>query len=471
MRICLVAHGYPPELVGGTEKSVQNLARGLARRGHEVLVVAGSMEHEEGFRSSTAEDADPVSGARLRVQRIHRADLYFDHWQKSVSARVGEAFHALLERERPDVVHVHHWIRLSRDLVAWCARAGVPAIVTCHDLWTTCLIAFRVRPNTEELCEAPLAPQPCIDCAGAVAPRTPWVARENLHLALAERRTGVLRELTLAHAVVVPSQAHAAAIRRFLGLSETESSALDLRVLPHGRDLVLAPRAPKAAPGKSGRLVLASWSHIHPLKGTDILLAAIQRLPDPGRVELHLAGGEPDAAYAMRVHAMAQGLNVHFHGAFDEEELAGHRVRDAHLMVSATRAFESWGLVLDEAAALRLPMVLPRTGAFVERLAEGDGVLFYDARDPDSLAAALTRVLDEDGLLAELRRGLPPVSELVPGVDEHVERAVALYAEAVEAGAPAVPALDWWQTKLRNTTEEQWDQSLTQRSAEELGFA
>ena len=41
MKVCLVAHGYPPELVGGTEKSVQVLARGLARAGDEVLVVAG----------------------------------------------------------------------------------------------------------------------------------------------------------------------------------------------------------------------------------------------------------------------------------------------------------------------------------------------------------------------------------------------------------------------------------------------
>ena len=79
MKICLVAHGYPPELVGGTEKSVQALARGLVRRGHEVFVVAGSMAHEDGFRTSDEEDLDPESGAAIRVHRIHRADLYFDH--------------------------------------------------------------------------------------------------------------------------------------------------------------------------------------------------------------------------------------------------------------------------------------------------------------------------------------------------------------------------------------------------------
>ena len=33
MKVCLVVHGYPPELLGGTELSVQGLARGLARQG------------------------------------------------------------------------------------------------------------------------------------------------------------------------------------------------------------------------------------------------------------------------------------------------------------------------------------------------------------------------------------------------------------------------------------------------------
>ena len=176
MRVALVAHGYPPELEGGTEKSVRALAHGLVRDGVEVLVVAGSMEHEGGFRTSAAEDPVPGTGRVVRVHRIHRADLFFDHWQKSASVRVAEAFRRILRDERPDLVHVHHWIRLTRDLVACATAEGVPAAVTLHDLWTSCLVTFRVRPDTKEFCEAPLAPSPCLDCAALVPPRTPWVS-------------------------------------------------------------------------------------------------------------------------------------------------------------------------------------------------------------------------------------------------------------------------------------------------------
>ena len=43
------------------------------------------------------------------------------------------------------------------------AREHIPAVVTLHDLWTSCLIAFRVRPDTRAFCEAVIGPHPDIE--------------------------------------------------------------------------------------------------------------------------------------------------------------------------------------------------------------------------------------------------------------------------------------------------------------------
>jgi len=474
VKLCLVAHGYPPELVGGTEKSVQSLAHAFARRGHAVSVVAGSMEHEQGFRTSEATDDVPGADVPVRVHRIHRADLYFDHWQKSAHPGVTQAFRAFLAEERPDVVHVHHWIRLSRDLVQAAAREGVPAVVTLHDLWTTCLVTFRVRPDTQVLCDAPLAPSPCLRCAGGVPPRTPWVPFEEQAMELGARRADLVSELTLARAVLAPSRAHADAVARFLGVPADD---LALRVLPHGRDLTLAPRAPLPAPRAHGRLVLGAWGHLHPLKGPDVLLDALEELRDLP-VTLRLAGGEVDAAFAAELRTRAAelttgagALEVEFFGAFAEAELASHPVTEVHLMVSGTRALESWGLVIDEAAALGVPMILPRAGAFPERLAEGVGALFYTPADAADLARALRRVWEEPALLGALRAGLPPAARLVPDVATHAESVEEVYAAAVAAGPPPVEPEDWWRTRMQRTRLQAWDDSLRARSAEDLGFA
>jgi len=466
VKVLLVAHGYPPELLGGTEKAVQGLAHGLVRRGDAVVVVAGSMRHLEGFRTSA--DEDPVPGAApVRVRRIHRADLFFDHWQKSASARVVEAFRAILREERPELVHVHHWIRLSRDLVHAAAQEGIPAAVTLHDLWTSCLIAFRVRPDSKEFCEAPLAASPCLDCAALVPPRTPWVPRDAQHLLLAERRADLVRELALARAVIVPSRAHADSIARFLGV---ELAGLALEIVPHGRELALTRREPPPLPDGERPLVLGAWGHLHPLKGQDLVIEAVRRLREPRRVVLHLAGGEVDAGFLARLRAAAEGLDVRFHGPFAEADLATHPVAGVHAMVSGTRARESWGLVVDEALALGVPMVLPRAGAFPERFAGRGGAWFYEPRDAASLAGVLQGLLGDPASIERTRAALPDARQAVPGVDAHVERLRAVYARAAAQGPPPVDPESWWAPRMRQAAEAEWDAGLARRTAAELGF-
>jgi glycosyltransferase involved in cell wall biosynthesis len=469
LKVALVAHGYPPELVGGTETALQSLARGLARRGVEVLVIAGSLEHEAGFRTSADRDAHPSGeGREIRVRRIHRADLYFDHWQKSGSVKAARAFREILAEERPELLHVHHWIRLSHDLVALAAELGIPACVTLHDLWTSCLVTFRVRPDSGEYCEVPLAPSPCLACAAQLPPRTPWVTTEAQHVALFERKRAIARELELARAVIVPTRAHARELGRYLGL---ELEQLALRVVPHGRDLALRRADPLPPPAQHGKLVLGAWGHLHRLKGADRVVAALRELADPRAVELHLAGGEPDAAYARAVRELARGLDVRFHGPYAAERLDEHPVSRVHAFVSGTRAHESWGLVLDEAVALGLPLVLPRSGAYAERLAEGAGALFYDSHEPGSLARVLARLIAEPGLLAELRRSLPDPTRFCPSVEAALEPLLAIYRDVLAHGPPPAVKRDRAVERVRDAAEEAWDASLARRSAEELGLS
>ncbi|MEM7306550.1 MAG: glycosyltransferase [Planctomycetota bacterium] len=468
MKVLLALHGFPPELIGGTESAVQSLARGLRDRGHQVVVVAGSMDHGPEFRRS----ADASSEDGIRVIRLHRSDLYFDHWQKSYSARASAAFAEVLAEERPDLVHVHHWIRLSRDLVATAARAGIPAAVTLHDYWASCLVTFRVRPDTKEPCDVPLGPMPCLACAAHLPPRTPWVSMESQMLALHQHRGDLARELSLARAVLAPTRAHAEAAAGFLGV---DAGSLEIYPVPNGRDLPLERRArsPEAADAErgDGRLVLAAWGNLLPLKGFDVILRALAALPDPSRVALHLAGGEVLEDHTRELRALADGLDVTFHGAYQVPDLATHPVAGADLMVSGTRARESWGLVVDEACALGMPMVLPRAGAFPERLKEGEGVLFYPQSDERALAAVLQGLLDNPERLGALRTSLPELDALAPSQADHVERVLAVYGRVLAAGAPEVAAQDWWEARLRQAEEEQWDLALSQATPEELGFA
>jgi glycosyltransferase involved in cell wall biosynthesis len=205
--------------------------------------------------------------------------------------------------------------------------------------------------------------------------------------------------------------------------------------------------------------VLGCWSTLHPLKGTDLLIEAVRRLGDRGvPVELHLAGVEGDPGFAAHLRRAAQSLPVRFHGPF--ESLSGHRVTRVHAFVSGTLARETWGVVLDEAIALRLPMVLPRFGAYGTRLREGEGALFYERGDARSLAAALERLWREPGLVESLRARLPEREALLPSLESHARTVLELYRAAVRAGPPAVTPEDPLEREADEAYVARWDRGV-----------
>lgn len=213
MKILLVSDGYPPEAGDERAARVQATARELAALGHMVVVAAGTRA-DDGGETRTL-DREPTTRAEIVVLRLSRSDAHPEHWQKSASSSIPTRFRRLIREVEPDVVHVHHWRRLSRDLVACAAAERVPAVVTLHDVWTTCLLATRKRPPEGNDCDASFAPMPCLACAGSVAPRTPFVPLDQLFLSFASHRAELARELKLARTVMTHSSAHADQIAHF----------------------------------------------------------------------------------------------------------------------------------------------------------------------------------------------------------------------------------------------------------------
>ncbi len=460
MKVLLAVHGYPPELVGGTEGSAQTLARACARRGIEVMVVAGSLEHGESFRISESTDRDPDSGAGVRVRRFHRSDLYFDHWQKLHSPEVGEAFSALLEQWQPDVVHVMHWLRLSDDLVLRATRAGLPALVTLNDHLASCLLALRVHPVQQAACTKPYSPEACLPCASQLAPRTPWVGVDMQQVAFAQRRARLERELSLAQRCIVPSLAHGEALAMATGLR------FNGLVIPPARLSQVSSHERLPAPKRGTPLRLGCWSGGAAIKGTARLLDALCAWVRAGvsfPVELRIAGPVP---LDLPQGGLPDGLNVVQYGTLQVDEIGSHGVSDVHAMVSGTLAPESYGLVADEAFDLGLPMILPKTPALLERFEGISDVFWHDPQDSSSLRTAL------DGL-SRTSWGAPVMrpAEVAPSLDSLVQMYSDLWGEACANPAIAeVPPASWFEQRMALQEQVNWDRHCSKASPRELGL-
>ncbi len=416
MDVLHVLHQFPPDTRGGSESYVRDVVLYQRAHGVDAQVLSGTMQP----RPQVGVERRDVDG--IPVHRLHRADLYFDHHAVAWNAEVSALYADLLRRWRPRVVHLHHWVRLSSDLVAVAHGLGIPTVVTLHDFYTSCPRAFRMRKDSAA-CRRPLSPASCRDCV----PKYGDEGSAELDEGIALFADGYRSELALAAAVLVTVGSTADLLAASTGTPRARYRVLSLG---YRRRFGGAPPLPEPAAGETFRF--AYWGSVGAHKGIDVLLAAFAHLRQPGvDAELHVLGdlATPELAAALR--QQASGLPVTFHGPFTPAEL--RRVAP-HAGVFPSTCLETFGIVLDECFELGLPAIVSDHGALPERAAGGG--LRVPPGDAAALAEAMARLVAEPALRARLRAARPA---LPPELPAHCAELAAIYAAATPGQGAALP--------------------------------
>ncbi len=423
MDVLHVLHQFPPETRGGSESYVREVALAQRRRGLDAQVLSGSLE----ARPQLCIDEEEVDG--IPVYRLHRSDYFFDHHVKAWHPGVAAAIGALLDRLRPSLVHVHHWVRLTCDLVEIASERGIPVVVTLHDYYTSCPRAFRVRKG-DPACLRPVSGESCADCV----PKYGHEPRDELEEGVDLFADGYRRELSLARRVFVSIGSVGRLLAEVTGMPEQRYEVLPLGYEPRFKG---QPPLPPPAPGETFRF--AFWGGVGRHKGVHVLVAAFGQLAarHPG-VELHVLGGFESPDYERELRGLAEGLPVTFHGPFTSEDL--RRVAP-HCGTFPSTCLETYGIVLDECFELGLPCIVSDRGALPERV--GDAGIAAAAGDVQSLADVMLRMVTEPDLLQRLRQAVPP---LPTGLEAHVDTMLGHYEAARNSGpslapAPAIPLM------------------------------
>ena len=392
MRVALVCQHFPPELEGGTEVVVAAQARALAELGHDVRVLAGS-------DTLLAPGAAELLRERVGDVEVTRLPRRADEPYGLVLSRPRLLDHVLREVADADVCHVHHWSTLDAHLVRSVAEK-CPVVVTLHDHFTSCPRFFRRQPAAHD---GPSCPhrgdvEPCVSC---LAPDLPGYDERALRRRLALRMHGFRGELEAAAVVLAPSRRRADAASALLGLPPER-----IEVLPHGLCRPIERAASPVPYHPDRRLVVLHFGNLCAEKGTLDLMQSLALLP-PGSVELRLAGRALDPGFGEVVGRLRERLPVEHRPSCDPaalRELAG----GADLAAFPSRLDESYGLVVDEALALGLPVWLSQRAAAGERLAEWAATArVLPAEEPAAWSAAFQGVRAAPRTLTEERRRVP----------------------------------------------------------------
>jgi phosphatidylinositol alpha-1,6-mannosyltransferase len=155
-------------------------------------------------------------------------------------------------------------------------------------------------------------------------------------------------------------------------------------------------------------------SRLVPRKGVDVLIEATTRLvvhrPD---LTVAVAGAGRDTR-RLRTLAGRLGVKVRFLGRVPDQDLAAlYAAADVFAMLCRDRwrglEQEGFGIVFLEAAACGVPQVAGSSGGAAEAVVDGStGYVVQSPRDPDAVADALRRLLDD----ADLRRRMGEAARL-----------------------------------------------------------
>jgi len=198
--------------------------------------------------------------------------------------------------------------------------------------------------------------------------------------------------------VVVPSRYSAAVAAEVYGIPSAR-----IAVVPEPIDLGEWRRRLAAADsGRSTRPTVLSVARTYPRKRLDDLLRAAALLRDRiPEVQIRIVGDGPMSGPLRRLHEeLALGDRVVLLGEVSRTQLSVEYVRADCFCLPTVQ--EGFGLVFAEAMAAGLPVVACRAAAVPEIVEDGRTGLLVSPRRPDELAAALERLLMDDGLRKEL---------------------------------------------------------------------
>jgi glycosyltransferase involved in cell wall biosynthesis len=380
LRIALLSYRSKPHC-GGQGVYVRHLSRELAALGHEVEVVSGPPYPEL--------DEGPT------LTRLPSLDLYRDsdpfrvpHWREfhgpvdvlefllMCTAAFPEpltfslrAWRELRGRDvRPDVVHDNQTLGYGILLLQ---REGFAVLPTLH------------HPIT-------------VDRVHDLAAATGWRKRLSLHrwYSFLRMQGRVVRRMP---AVLTVSESSRRDIVRDFGVDDAR-----LTVVPVGveTDVFVPPTAPRV-PGR----IVATTSADVPMKGLVPLLEAVAKLRTERDVELVCVGRPKEGGTALAtVERLGLGDAVRFVSGLSEAELVD-LFGSAEVAVVPS-LYEGFSLPAVEAMACATPLVASAAGALPEVVGpDGVTALHVPPGDPEALAAAVGRLLDDPELAARIGAG------------------------------------------------------------------
>jgi glycosyltransferase involved in cell wall biosynthesis len=390
LNILMVTLAYPPAFAfGGPVKVVQNNARELIKRGHQVTVCCTNrLDKENKLGPGTIEKDD--QGVRVVYHDTH----FLGTWNGNFGPSLSPGLLAYLSREGRnfDLIHLNEartFASMTAGLYALSRR--IPYIIQAH---------------------------------GSFAPGWRYQRAKRLYDVLAGRRLyrGAARVIALQKEEIAECEAVGIAPKKIVVL---------------GNGLNLSSFHPDPEAGREFRKqwgipatasVVLFLGRLDRKKGPDILVEALSRLK---MTEVYGVFAGPDDDFEVHLRSLVQGLGlsgrVVFTGLLQEREVkAAYAAADVFALPSR---YDTFPMALVEACASGLPIVTTDTNQVAELIKGRAGLVARPSAD--SIAEGLENILGNPDLKMRFSIGARELAESHFSLATIVNQLESIYGEVL----------------------------------------
>ncbi|OEU68020.1 MAG: hypothetical protein BA863_19115 [Desulfovibrio sp. S3730MH75] len=449
MRIILTTHQFVPDYSSGTEILTFETAKVLQRLGHDVSVFTGYPTKDQ---VPDAERFDQYAYESINVVRFYHNYVPMGD-QSSVleleydNHLVASYFKKYLRREKPDVIHFFHLMRLSASIVDVCHELGIPTVLTPTDFWFICPTCQLRLPNNEN-CSGPK--KSGVNCLRHIVANnqpskinawiqifpdwvlaalvfsikhgfnfdkrySPWVR------ALSRRPEFLQARLNRINKVAVPTQIMVSILTQN-GLEKHRAISI-----PFGLNLTYLENSKRPEPSNILRLGYIGTLSEH--KGVHVLVEAVKKL-DGKPIELKIYGKLDDFPdYVENLRRIIQDdPRIKLCGAFPNDKI-GTIFSGLDALVVPSLWYENSPLVIYSAQFAKCPVIASNMKGMSEVIEHKKNGLLFEAGNISQLAGAIGTLLDNKDLLQELSNNAKqPLS-----IRGYVDKLLKIYYDLVQS--------------------------------------
>jgi len=381
LKILIGCDTFAPD-INGAARFAERLAAGLVQRGHDVHVVAPNQKYRRTAPATEVIEGEPMTLHRLPSVRWAPHDWlrFVWPWRSKHYAR------KVLDRVKPDVVHIQSHIVIGRGLSRIAHQRGIPVIATNH------VMAENILDHT-------------------TMPK--FIDDIVLKLAWADAK----RTFDLTRAITTPTRRAADFLERTVEVKD---------VIPVSCGIDRTQYTAVKGPREKHRMVFVG--RLTAEKQVEVILDAMTKLDPALDVQFDIVGGGDQRKSLERLTGeLGLSDRVTFHGRTTDEELRALLTRASLFVIASIAELQS--IATMEAMASGLPIVAADAVALPHLVHHGENGYLFEPGNADELAARLTDVFTAEPAKYERMQQASLDGVIVHDINRTLDTFEALYRD------------------------------------------